>query len=50
MRTHFNKVLSVDYSIVNYTDTIVEHLSRMFLPFLTKHLYPLDITFPFPLF
>lgn len=50
MRMHFNKVLSVDYSTVNYRDTIVEQLSRMFLSFLTKQLYPLDITFLFLLF
>lgn len=50
MRTRFNKVLSVDYSTVNCRDTIVEQLSRMFLSFLTKQLYPLDITFLFPLF
>lgn len=38
MRTRFNKVLSVDYRIVNYTDIVVEQLSRMFLSFLTKQL------------
>lgn len=50
MRTCFNKVLRVDYRIVNYIDIIVEQLSRTFLSFLTKQLYPLGITFLFPLF